>query len=320
MELSQLAGRKIFVTGAGGFIGSHLCRTLRDRGAEVHGVSRRMQVDNEGDMHWWQGDLADASIIRNLLARIKPDIIFHLASHVTGSRDLKLVWPTFESNLVSTVNLLTIASEIGCHRIILTGSLDEPESDGGETVPCSPYAAAKWASSSYARMFHALYQTPVVMTRLAMVYGPGQKDVSKLIPYVTLSLLNKQPPRLNSGQRQIDWIYVEDVVDGLIAAAQARNIEGRMIDLGSGTLVSIRTIVRQLANRIDAQIELLWGALADRPMEQTRVANIANTYDITGWKPKTSLSMGLERTVDWHREQGGSLDKKAERNCLLKKW
>jgi nucleoside-diphosphate-sugar epimerase len=202
----------------------------------------------------------------------------------------------------------------------LTGSLDEPESDGGKTVPCSPYAAAKWASSSYARMFHALYQTPVVMTRLAMVYGPGQKDVSKLIPYVTLSLLNKQPPKLSSGQRQIDWIYVEDVVDGLIAAAQARNIEGRMIDLGSGTLVSIRTIVRQLANRIDAQIELLWGALADRPMEQTCVANIANTYDITGWKPKTSLSMGLERTVDWYREQGGSLDKEAERNCLLKKW
>ena len=144
--------------------------------------------------------------------------------------------------------------------------------------------------------------------------------MSKLIPYVTLSLLNKQSPKLSSGQRQSDWIYVEDVVDGLIAAAQARNIEGRMIDFGSGTLVSIRTIVRQLANRIDAQIELLWGALADRPMEQTCVANIANTYDITGWKPKTSLSMGLERTVDWYREQGGSLDKKTEVNCLLRKW
>lgn len=307
MEFSQLGGRKVFVTGAGGFIGSHLCRMLHERGAEVHGVSRSMRDNGEGNMHWWQGDLADASIMRNLLATIKPDIIFHLASYVAGSRDLQVVRPTFESNLASTVNLLTIASEIGCHRIVLTGSLEEPGSDSGETVPCSPYAAAKWASSSYARMFHALYRTPVVMTRLFMVYGPGQKDVTKLIPYVTLSLLNGQSPKLGSGHRQIDWIYVEDVVEGLIVAAQAPQVEGRTIDLGSGTLISIRTIVQNLANRIGSQVELLWGALPDRPMEQTRVANIAETYDITGWRPKTSLAMGLERTVDWYKEHGGSL-------------
>lgn len=157
MELSQLAGRKIVVTGAGGFIGVHLCRALHGCGAEVHGISRRAQVEGRDHTRWWRGDLGDTSGIRNLVAKIKPDIIFHLASHVTGSRDLRMVWPTFEGNLVSTVNLLTIASEIGCQRVILAGSLEEPESNTGETVPCSPYVAAKGASSSYARMFHALY-------------------------------------------------------------------------------------------------------------------------------------------------------------------
>jgi UDP-glucose 4-epimerase len=309
MELPQLPGRKVMVTGAGGFIGTHLLRALRERGVEVHGVSRKNQGNKEGGVHWWRGDLADASTIRNLVATIKPDIIFHLASHVAGSRDLKLVWPTFESNLVSTVNLLTIASEIGCHRIILAGSLEEPDSDSWETVPCSPYAASKGASSSYARMFHALYGTPIVMTRLFMVYGPEQQDVSKLIPYVTLSLLNKQPPKLGSGQRQVDWVYIGDVVDGLIAAAQAPNIEGRTIDLGSGSLVSIRMIVQQLADRIGHQTELLWGTLPDRPMEQTRVANVLQAYDAMGWKPKTSLALGLERTVNWYREHGGALQR-----------
>ena len=85
MELSQLRGEKAFVTGAGGFIGSHLCRTLRNRGAEVHGISRKMPVHSKEEMHWWHGDLADASVIRNVLAKVKPDIIFHLASHVAGS-------------------------------------------------------------------------------------------------------------------------------------------------------------------------------------------------------------------------------------------
>ena len=307
MQGACLEKQKVLVTGAAGFIGSHLCRTLLDGGAEVHGISRKAQLDGEGGMHWWQGDLANASIARDLIAAIKPDIIFHLASHVAGSRDLRLVWPTFESNLMSTVNLLTMASEIGCRRIVLTGSLEEAESNGGETVPSSPYAAAKGASSSYARMFHALYRTPVVTARLFMVYGPGQQDTNKLIPYVTLSLLSKQPPKLSSGLRQVDWIYVQDVVGGLIAAAQAPNIEGHTIDLGSGTLVSIQTIVQQLADLIDSRVELLWGALPERQMEQTRVANIKKTYDSTGWKPHTSLTTGLECTVDWFREQGGSL-------------
>lgn len=307
MELFPLANRKILVTGAGGFIGSHLCRALRDCGAEVHGISRRAQVEGIDNTCWWRGDLADTSGIRKLMVAMKPDIIFHLAGYVAGSRDLRLVWPTFEGNLVSTVNLLTIVSEIGCQRIILAGSLEEPESDSGEPVPCSPYAAAKEASGSYARMFHALYQTPVVIARLFMVYGPGQQDVKKLIPYVTRSLLNKQPPKLGSGQRQIDWIYVDDVVDGLITAAHTPNIEGRTIDVGSGALVSIRVLVQQLADQIDPRVELLWGALPDRPMEQTRVADIAKTYNTMGWKPKTPLATGLERTVDWYREHGDSL-------------
>src|SRR5689334_10194636 len=102
MRYDRLRDRKIFVTGAGGFIGSQLCRTLRDRGAEVHGISRRTQVEAEDGVRWWQGDLVDASTTRSLIAAVKPDIIFHLASHVSGSRDLRLVRPTFESNLMST--------------------------------------------------------------------------------------------------------------------------------------------------------------------------------------------------------------------------
>lgn len=314
MSPIRIGAQKIFVTGAGGFIGSQLCRTLRDRGAEVHGISRRTQVGAEDGVRWWQGDLVDASTTRSLITAVKPDIIFHLASHVSGSRDLRLIRPTFESNLMSTVNLLTIASEIGCHRIILTGSLEEAECISNDVVPCSPYAAAKGASSSYARMFHALYQTPIVIARLFMVYGPGQQDMSKLIPYVTQSLLNREPPRLSSGQRQVDWIYVQDVVDGLIAAAQTPNIEGHTIDLGSGTLVSIRSIVQQLADQIDSRVELLWGALPERQMEQTRVADIKKTHDSTGWKPQTSLAIGLGHTVDWYREYSSSLLHSAEQN------
>lgn len=302
MTLSLFSGQKVLVTGATGFIGSHLCRSLWENGAEVHGVSRKAHPHNERYIRWWNGDLSNTEKVRELLTTIKPDIIFHLASHVVGARNLDLILPTFSSNLHSTVNLLGVATEIGCRRIILTGSLEEPKSDSTESIPSSPYAASKWASSAYARMFHALYKTPVVIARLFMVYGCGQQDLSKLVPYLILSLLRGQCPKLSSGKRKIDWIYVGDIVDGLLAIAQAPNIEGSTVDLGSGKLVSIRTVVKLITETVGSSIEPLFGTLPDRPLEQIRVANTMETHAAIGWKPKTSLEEGLELTVKWYKD------------------
>ena len=108
MNSFNFSGKKILVTGASGFIGSHLCRRLRDSGATVHGISRTVQSSNEACSHWGQGDLADIEVVRDLLRTVEPDIVFHLASHVVGARNLALVLPTFNSNLVSTINLLTV--------------------------------------------------------------------------------------------------------------------------------------------------------------------------------------------------------------------
>jgi nucleoside-diphosphate-sugar epimerase len=245
--------------------------------------------------------------VQNHLTSIKPDVIFHLASHVVGTRELDAIMPTFRDNLMSTVNLLTVASEMGCQRIILTGSLEEPEFGDPHASPSSPYAAAKWASSAYARMFHALYNLPVVVLRVFMVYGPAQQDLRKLIPYVILSLLQGKTPQLASGQRLVDWIYVEDVVEGFLAAAQADDIEGCTINVGSGELVSIRDIVERLVRLINPHIKPIFGALPNRPLEQVRVADTASAYTMMRWQPTTSLQQGLQQTVDWyaHRFKAG---------------
>jgi UDP-glucose 4-epimerase len=296
-------GDKVLITGASGFIGSHLCRRLGKGDIELHAISRVRRCAEEGKLQWWQGDLSDSATARDLLNAIKPEVIFHLASHVMGARNLDNVMPTFRSNLLSTVNILTVASEVGCRRIVLTNSLEEPDPGDPTSIPSSPYAAAKWASSGYARMFHALYQLPVVILRLFMVYGPAQQDLGKLIPYVTLCLLRGEAPRLTSGQRDVDWIYVDDVVDGIIAAAQAKGIEGKTIDIGSGELVSIRNVVEDLVRLTNPAIQPVFGALAERPHEQVRKANVATALAQIGWKPKTSLSEGLENTVNWFRQE-----------------
>jgi len=296
-----LAGKRILVTGAGGFIGSHLCRSLNGAGAEVHGVSRVPRTSVEKGLRWWQGDLADPAIVRNLISTIKPEIIFHLAAGDTrANRDVNLVLPIFKDNLSTAVNVLTAATEMGCGRILLAGSLDEPEP--GEP-PSSPYAAAKVAIQAYAQLFHQIFQMPVVLARMFMAYGPGQEAVQKLIPYVTLSLLRGQSPKLTSGQRLVDWIYIDDLVEGLTALAQAPNVEGCTVDLGSGSLVTVRAVVQELVRLTGSAEEPAFGAVPERPMEQLRTARVNETYSQTGWKSRTPLERGLSQTIDWYRER-----------------
>jgi UDP-glucose 4-epimerase len=295
----SLSGQKILVTGASGFIGSHLCRRLLAMGSEVFGVSRNDQPSSKAIAHWLKGNLSQPDEAKTIFEAAKPDVVFHLASHVVGARNVELVMPTFQDNLASTINVLIEATRLGCRKVVLIGSLEEPEASNGHPIPSSPYAAAKSAASAYGRMFQALYGTPVSIARLFMVYGPGQRDLSKLIPFVILSLLKKEMPQLTSGKRLVDWIYVDDVVDGLVCMAQVRNVEGETIDIGSGELHSVQSIVLKIAELIDPTVALSFGGLSERPMEQIRVAGIERTFSKIGWRPKTDLTHGLNNTIRW---------------------
>jgi nucleoside-diphosphate-sugar epimerase len=305
-------GEKVLVTGASGFIGSQLCRRLRCTDAQIHAVSRTRSCTVDDNMRWWQCDLSEAACVRRLLKEIKPDIIFHLAGEVAGSRGLEYVVPAFRNNLLSTVNLLVTLSEIGCRRFILAGSLEEPDRSSSDITPCSPYAAAKFASSAYARMFHNLYRFPAVVARIFMVYGPAQRDLRKLIPYVIFSSLHGESPRLSSGARLVDWIYVGDVVEALLLMGKAPGIEGLTIDVGSGDLVSIRTVVELLVNMSNSGVSPAFGALPERPMEQIRAADSAKSASILRWKPQVSLRDGLQATLAWYTEHFSDIQKKWE--------
>lgn len=302
--LEQLLGKRVLVTGASGFLGSHLCDRLCKNGAEVHAVSRTERKATSDSLQWWQGNMEDIEVVQNLFYNIKPNIIFHLSGQVTGVAGLELVLPTFHSLLLSTVNVLTVAAKVECDRLVLMASLEEPEPGQSEAAPISPYAAAKWAGSAYGRMFYRLYQTPVVLVRPFMSYGPGQNE-RKIVPSVILSLLRGEAPKIASGQRQVDWIYVDDVIEGMLAAAVMPHVEGCTFDLGSGSLVTIRAVVEQLTKLVNPSIEPLFGALPNRPVEKVRVANTIHPYDKLGWQPGISLEAGLEHTVNWYKLKSG---------------
>ncbi len=291
----------ILVTGASGFIGSRLAIKLLELGATVCGVSRKEKKSND-NLIWLQGNLSDSNFVEKTIQEIKPDYIFHLASHVLGARDFKYVQSTFTDNLVTTLNLLSAIQKYPCKKIILGGSFEEGLNQSTKTIPSSPYAASKIAAANYARMFYKLYKTPVCMTALYMVYGPGQVDLSKLVPHVILKTLKGESPEISSGVRMVDWIFVDDVVSGLIAMMDASNIEGETIELGSGKSISIKDFVNLLTQMVDKTIQPTFGAVADRAMEQENNANITETFQRIGWKPSTELKIGLQKTINYYTD------------------
>ena len=295
---SVWANLKVLITGGSGFIGGHLCQRLCDEGSEVHATSRRQRATAGKGPIWWQADMADLTAVRRMLAAVRPDIVFHLAGSVGASPDVALVLPTYQSHLSSTVNVLLGATEVGVRRIILADSYDVPGES--EPTPSSPYAAAKWAASGYGRMFHRLYQTPVLILRPFTTYGPAQA-ATKLIPSVTLSLLKGEAPKVSSGRRMADWVYIGDVIEGFLAAAMSPEVGSNTIDLGSGSLVSIRDIVTTLVEVVGSQVEPLFGALPDRPAEYELAAETAAAATTLGWRATTPLESGLRRSVEWYR-------------------
>lgn len=295
-------GQRVLVTGGTGFLASHLCHRLVEAGAEVHATSRQVQPVGCGTIRWWNTSLSSLEDVQSIFRSVQPTVVYHLAGAVGAKPDMNLVLPTFGSLLASTVYVLIAAVELGCRRIILSGSLTEPCLNLPSPIPSSPYAAAKWASSAYGRMFHALYQAPVVIAVPFMTFGPKQER-GKLIPSVILSLLKGEAPRLSSGLWEADWIYVGDVIQGFLDAAVVPGIEGATIELGSGSKSTVKEMVERITTLMECPRKPIFGAVPDRPREPIRVANTTATRSLLGWAPNTSISDGLRQTIDWYAAQ-----------------
>lgn len=271
----------------------------------MHALYRTAGVDCLPGIEPHQADLSDYEATRHAFAAATPEFVFHLAGHSSAMPRIQEVRPAFAGNLVATVNLLTAAAEIGCERIVVTGSHDEPDPNEASTdafVPSSPYAASKLAANLYARMFHALCQLPVSVARIYMTYGPGRTSLKKLIPYVILSVLRGQPPQLSSGTRPMDWIYIDDVIAGLLAIAQSRRLDGQTVGLGTGITHTSRQAAERIIALMGSELTPEFGAIADRPLEKARFCDMSDTRAKIDWSPVISFDEGLRRMIVWYRE------------------
>jgi UDP-glucose 4-epimerase len=296
-----IGGCRVLLTGATGFVGRHLCEALLDLGADVFALSRSSKANDglSNKVHELHVDLKSLKATRKAIETAHPELVYHLAGLVDTRQNLSLVMPTFANNLSASVHLFVALAEIGCDRVVVVGSSEEPDVSRYGVSANSPYAAAKDASTAYARMFHKVFSLPVVITRPFMSYGPRQ-PINKIIPYTITSILEEKHPKISSGRRICDLIYVCDLTMGLLLSGFKSGLLGEMIDLGTGIGTTIHDAVQLVVKLLNSHYEPVFGAIPDRLYEFPQVADAEKTADLLGFRPIWSLEQGLKETIDWY--------------------
>jgi UDP-glucose 4-epimerase len=205
-----------------------------------------------------------------------------------------------QNNLVGSVHLLSAVKEVGCRRLVFVGSPKEPPSPAWEDAVDSTYSASKASAAIYARLFQRLYGVPLVMPRPLLIYGPAQQT-DKLVPYTIVSLLSGKTPQYSSGSLVVDFVYVLDVVRGLLHSAIREGLEGQSPDIGTGIGSRVRDVVQQLFDMMGHDEKPNIGKLPDRKFQHPHIADLEATRRLMGWEPLWTLQQGLSTTVEWYK-------------------
>lgn len=310
------AGRVVLVTGASGFIGSHLSRLLVDRGAEVHAVTSSVSSiwpdrlrDLRGRVRLHEANLTDRTAMDRLVRDVRPSIVFHLGAYTHVGKSWARIDECVQTNVQGTVNLLQALDAVGYDRFVnvgtseIYGAIDVPFHEDDHPRPVSPYAVSKHAAEQFCRIGHASYGWPIVRVRPFNAYGPAQSP-DRIVPEVVVRGLLGQPLPMTSGEQTREFNHVEDLAEGLLAAGTADGVEGQLINLGGGEEVAIRDLATRILTLAGSEVVPDLGALPERPVEIRRMrADASRARRLLGWQPRHDLDTGLARTIDWYRAE-----------------
>jgi len=313
----SLQHKKIVVTGASGFIGSHLVEHLVTRGARVraliHYNSRGdrglLEVLDEvilGEVEIVMGDLQDQEAVR--LALKGCEIIFHLGALVAIPYSYLHPLNVVQTNVLGTTHVLNAALAHGIERLIHTSTSEaygtaqyQPIDEKHPLVAQSPYAASKIAADKLAESYHLSFGLPVATLRPFNTYGPRQ-SARAVIPTIIAQALSQDVIRLGATFPQRDFTYVSDTVDGFLRIAECDQAVGQVVNLGCGQAVPISDIVAQVGAILGRPLPILPEPSRLRPVDSEvglLVADHHKAATLLGWRPTVPLEEGLRKTVDW---------------------
>ena len=315
------SGRRVLVTGADGFIGSHLAEALVRAGATVRAVCF---YNSQGSLGWLDtvepdvrgaldarlGDIRDSRFVEESCDGV--EVVFHLAALISIPYSYQAPESFVDTNVRGTLNVLEAVRRARCARLVHTSTSEVYGTP--ETIPIreshplrgqSPYSATKIAADKLCEAFRCSYEVPVVILRPFNTFGPRQ-SARAVIPTILLQLLRQAPElRLGSLEPRRDLTFVSDTVAGFLAAGTAEGVDGETIHLGTGRAVSVGDIVAAAQRVCKREAVVVSCAERIRP-EHSEVmvlqSDFSRATNLLGWKPTVSLEEGLCATAEWLRD------------------
>lgn len=310
----------VLVTGAGGFIGSHLVEALLAAGARVRafvrytsrrepGLLRDLSPADFAKVEIVPGDLRDERAVREAVHGCR--LVFHLGALISIPYSYLHPVEVASTNFTGSLNVLTACLDEGVQRLVHTSTSEVygtarhvPIDEGHPLQGQSPYSASKIGADKLAESFYSAYNLPVVTVRPFNTYGPRQ-SARAVIPTIITQALAGDTVRLGNLETTRDFTYVDDTVRGFLLAAEAQGVEGQAFNLGTGTEISIGDLARRIIRILGRPVEVSLEAQRLRP-EKSEVMRLLSDNSLArrrlGWVPEISLEQGLERTIAWVRE------------------
>ena len=312
--------KKVLVTGAGGFIGSHLIERLLDLGADVKGFVRYNSRNDWGlleiippqkldSLQIVSGDLQDFDAVFSAVRDV--DVIFHLGSLISIPYSYIRPRDTIENNILSTLNIFTAARDLGVEKVVHTSSsevygtalyvpIDEKHPLQGQ----SPYSASKIGADKIVESFYCSFDLPVATIRPFNTYGPRQ-SARAIIPTIITQAIEQEKIKLGSLFPTRDYTLVKDTVNGFIRTAESKSSIGEVINIGSNFEISMGDLAQRISSLLNKDIMIMQDSSRVRPLksEVKRLwCDNAKAKRLLGWEPQVSLDEGLKETIEWVSE------------------
>ncbi len=305
----------MLVTGAGGFIASHLVERLVGAGARVRAFVRNTsrnevgylsEVSGREELEVVAGDLRDLQAVDEAVKG--EQVVFHLGALISIPYSYLHPVEVVETNVNGSLNMLLACRNHGVEKLIHTSSsevygtaVSVPMDEGHPLQGQSPYSASKIGADKLAESFHCAYGMPVTTIRPFNTYGPRQ-TARAVIPAIIAQALTREVVKLGTLETRRDFTYVDDTVGGLILAAETEGLDGKVINLGSGSDISINELAQLIIEMTGRTVKVERDESRLRP-EGSEVLRLRSDNSLAkrliGWRPKVTLEEGLKRTIQW---------------------
>jgi len=313
------SGRRVLVTGAAGFIGSHLTEALVRAGATVRGFVRYNSRNDYGwlevadpalvsEVEIFRGDLANPEAVHG--AASDREVVLHLGALIPIPYSYRHPREFVTANIEGTLNVLEACRQSEVSRLVQTSSsevygtaLRVPIDEEHPLQAQSPYAATKVGADTLALSYQQSFDTPVVIARPFNTFGPRQ-TARAIIPTIITQALTRDSIEIGATSPTRDFLYVEDTVRGIMRCGEQTGIEGEVLNLGTGHEISVGDTAQKILSLLGRDLPVVESASRFRPPNsevERLLADCTKTERLLDWRPEVSFDEGLQRTIDWMR-------------------